>query len=138
MPRTATFVPRTAYVVAEAPLFFFFTWLTPVLWESLCRGEWGANVKKNVRLTEDCQHGFKVKATNHTINSCQIYIRHFGRFSILAKVFQTRISIFSFSPLHAPGNTKLSEPSFCNFLCCSIASGLCLVTNRKTLIQNKI
>ena len=36
------------------------------------------------------------------------------------------------------GATKLSEPSFCNSPFCSIASGLCLVTNRKTLIPNKI
>ena len=33
----------------------------------------GANVK-NVRLTEDCRRGFKLKAINHKINSCQIYI----------------------------------------------------------------
>ena len=55
----------------------------------------GANVK-NVRLTLDCLRGFKLKAINHKINSCQTYIRHFGRFSILAKVFKTRISIFAF------------------------------------------
>ena len=55
----------------------------------------GANVK-NVRLTEGCRRGFKLKAINHKINSCQTYIRHFGRFSILAKVFKTRISIFAF------------------------------------------
>ena len=55
----------------------------------------GANVK-NVRLTEDCRRGFKLKAVNHKINSCQAYIRHFGRFSILAKAFKTRISIFAF------------------------------------------
>ena len=36
------------------------------------------------------------------------------------------------------GAAKLSEPPFCNSPCCSIASGLCLVTNKKTLIPNKI
>ena len=49
----------------------------------------GAN-GKIVRLTEDCPRGFKLKAINHKINGCQTYIRHFGRFSIFAKVFKTR------------------------------------------------
>ena len=35
------------------------------------------------------------------------------------------------------GGSKLIEQTF-NSPCCSIASGLCLVTNRKTLILNKI
>ena len=67
------------------------------------KGKWwlesrsgAANVKKNVRLTEDCRRGFKLKAVNHNITSCQTYIRHFGRFSILAKVFKTIISSFAF------------------------------------------
>ena len=58
-------------------------------------------------------------------------MRHFGRLSILAKVFKTRISIIAFLPLKLLGATKLSESSFCNFPCNSIVSGLCLVTNRK-------
>ena len=40
--------------------------------------------------------------------------------------------------LKLTGAIKLSEPSFCNFPCCSIASDLCLVTNKKTLILNNI
>ena len=64
----------------------------------------GANVKKNIRSTEDCRRGFKIKAINHKINSCQTYIRHFDRFSILAKVFKKRISSFACSPLKASGS----------------------------------
>ena len=52
---------------------------------------------------------------------------------------KTRISIFViFLLLKLMGATKLSEPSFYNSPCCSSASGLCLVTNRKILIPNKI
>ena len=64
----------------------------------------GTESKKNVTLTEDCGRGFKMKAINHKVNSCQTYIRHFGRFSILAKVFKTRISSFAVFPLEVSGN----------------------------------
>ena len=96
-------------------------------------------MQKNVRLTEDCRRGFKLKAINHKINSCQTHIRHFGRFSILAKGLQDENFNFRvFLLLKLLGATKLSELSFCNSPCCSIASGLCSVTNRNTLILNKI
>ena len=38
------------------------------------------------------------------VEGCQTYIRLFGRFSILEKVFKTRISSFVFSPLEASGS----------------------------------
>ena len=55
------------------------------------KADQGSECEQIVRLTEDCRGGFKLKAINHKITSCQTYIRHFGRFSILAKVFRTRI-----------------------------------------------
>ena len=57
--------------------------------------------KKNVRLTEDCRHGFKQKAINHKINSCQTYIRHFGRFRRFSR---REFQVLSFSPLEASGS----------------------------------
>ena len=61
-------------------------------------------------LTEDCGRGFKLKAINHKVNSCQTYIRHFSRFGILAKVFIREFQVSRFFLLKLLGTTKLSEP----------------------------
>ena len=82
-----------------------------------------------MRLTEDCRGGFKLKAINHKITSC--------RFS------RRECQVSRSSPLEASGSYQnyfweLLKLSFCNSPCCSTASSSCLVTNRKTLILNKI
>ena len=84
---------------------------------------------------EDCRRGFKVKAINNKINRYQTLwpMLHFGE-GFQDENFNYRVSLL----LKLLGATKLSEPSFCNPPCCSIVSGLCLVTDRKTLILNKI
>ena len=93
----------------------------------------GVNVNKML----DYWGGFKLKAINHKIISCQTYIRYFSgfrpRFSILEKVFKTGISCFTFF-----SSCGFWEPLKWNSPCCSTASGSCLVTNRKTLVLNKI
>ena len=52
----------------------------------------GANVNKKLGWLKTAE----LKAINHKITSCQTYIRHIGQFSILEKVFKTRISSFAF------------------------------------------
>ena len=67
--------------------------------------------------------------------SCQTFIKHFNRFSLLAKMeFDIRMDhvFFSWSFLEL-----LNEALLCNFLCCTAASGPYLITNRKGLILHK-
>ena len=52
----------------------------------------GANVKKKLGWPKTAE----LKAINQKVTSCQTYIRNIGQFSILEKVFKTRISSFAF------------------------------------------